>query len=155
VIEAEGVQDKELIIAQAVKDRVMEFFSGVDLEEIGETRVGLLTVRTRYYPQVPEMHHVAELNGFIMAVYSHIPTGVELSQLPTDKDRTISKYVLHGHIHGRGNLSVRYTEFEIQPAQLIVSEPSPAYGDTGEQGSFHELRGDELRSITKPLGIKI
>ena len=133
----------------------MEFFSGVDLEEIGETRVGLITVRTRHYPHVPEMHHIAELNGFIMAVYSHIPTGFELSPLPAGKDRIISKYVLHGHIPGRGNLSVRYTEFEIQPAQLIVSEPPPAYGGIGQHESSHELREDDQRDIVKLLGIRI
>lgn len=149
---AEEPSPRELITPDGVKRRVMEFFKDVDLEQVGEKNVGLVTIKTESYPNLPEMRHQATLNGFTAAEYSHIPHSATLEQLQKGKDRRTAVYVLRGFIDHR-EVSVVFIEYEQQAAVMEVRVPSVIGLKT--RSDLKELSEFAQRSVCELLGIKI
>lgn len=152
VTSPEGPKRKELITPDAIKRRVMEFFKDVDLKELGEKQVGLVTINTRSYPHVPEIVHQATLNGFRAAEYLHIPSDSNLEPLPEGKDRSTAHYVLRG-ITGNGEVSVWFTEYEKKPAEIKMAIPGNAMNSNNKNGPIQEFSDFDKRFVAELLGI--
>ena len=148
----EHLSNTEIIKPQAVKDRVMQFFEGVDLTKVGDSKMGLLTVRTRNYD--PEMVHRAMLNGFTVAEYNHIPTGIDLEPLPEGKDRDTAYYFIRGNIDGRGEIAIRHKEYERRPAETTIYIPPTAMSPE-KKGTPQIISASDQKLAAEVLGIKV
>ena len=145
----------ELITPQAIKDRVMEFFEGVDLQKIGETRLGVLIIKTKRYPtRDPIIEHSASVNGLEAAYFQYIDPNVSLEPLEEGKYRQIASYRLHGYREGRGEASASYTEYEGKPSEIRIYSPPTAMSG-GREGLINTLHEDYQRDVAEILEIKI
>jgi len=138
--DAENTKPKELITPVAIKNRVMEFFRDVDLNHEGNTKNGLITIRTTTYPHINEVKHSATINGYQLADYDHNIAGTESVPLSNGEDRWVAEYLLYGD-YGNGTLSLRLREFKNKPAEIILDHPGNA-GSMARRGPLEKF--DEL-----------
>jgi len=145
----------ELITPQAIIDRVMEFFEGVDLQKIGETRLGVLIIKTKRYPtRDPIIEHTASVNGLEAAYFQYRDPYVPLEPLEEGKYRQMARYRLHGYREGRGEASASFIKYEGKPDEIRISCPRTATSG-GREGPINTLHEDYQRDVAGILEIKI
>lgn len=154
VVPTESPRPNELINADSIKRRTMEFFQGVDLNKVGESRIGPLTISTKSLPYISEIWHKAMLNGSRFAEYHHRLDGAaKLEPLRRDEYRQKETYMLNGHV-GNGIISVSLTAYEGRPAEIRISIPGNAMNRDRKWGSVDEFTISEKEFVAEVLGIK-
>ena len=146
----ENVVPKELITPEGIKNRVMEFFQGADLNTDGTSEHDVRTVKTGTFPREPAKYHEAIVNGMKVAFYEH---STDLEPLAERKDRKKAEYRLTGDT-GNGTISLGLTEYEGKPAEIYIEMPGNAMNQNGKRGLLEKFDTFDRKFLADVFKIK-
>lgn len=139
-----ATQKEQIITPQGVKKRVMEFFEGADLNQIGEIKKGILIISTGFYETdgMQITTNKATVNGIFVAERSHVKNPV--------RDREI--FTLRGGDNGLDQIEVTAIyENLLNEAKIFIDKQSV---NNIQRGNADAFSNDQLRAIGDALGIK-
>lgn len=145
----------EILTPQAIKDRVLEFFDGVDLITEGKIKKGILTITTKYTEPLGEWEHVALVNGLDVATYTHLDPNFKQPPLEEGRSRQIEEYLLRGYKVGRGEAFASYTHYEGKSDEIRIISPPTGGRLYGACGKIEDLNLNHQKNVAEILEIKI